>query len=95
VIGDTAGEKKSVARRSTGLDYSSFLPGRVHYYKHSHPRPGASKWRSLARLPPVEPAPGLLLLYGPLLGRYAGTGGPRWRGSTVSLTGVRHEGSLR
>jgi hypothetical protein len=23
VIGDTAGEKKSVARRSTGLDYSS------------------------------------------------------------------------
>jgi hypothetical protein len=25
VIGDTAGEKKSVARRSTGLDYSSSL----------------------------------------------------------------------
>jgi hypothetical protein len=27
VIGDTAGEKKSVARRSTGLDYSSIVVG--------------------------------------------------------------------
>jgi hypothetical protein len=39
VIGDTAGEKKSVARRSTGPDYSYSAPGQRSTPEYSRVNP--------------------------------------------------------